>query len=716
MANHDVISFCRTCAGYCGMVVSRDDDGRITHLKPDRSHPMSVGYACYKGLQAVAAHNGPDRILHPLKRLEDGSFVEITYQQALDEIAVKLRELIRDNGPDSIGLFRGTASFNNAVFFQMQVDFMSALGSQSFFSTATIDQSAKIVTADRLGSWNAGRHGFHESDVMIVVGGNPIVSMALQGFENFNTTRAVKMARARGMKFIVIDPRRTEMAEQASVFLQLRPGEDCTLVAGMLRIILAEGWQDTEFCDSYVQGLDQLREAVEPFSADYVARRAGVAADDLYNAAALFARDSRKGIATTGTGPCMSPHSNLADHLVETLNVVCGRFLRSGDRVPNPGVLSAPRPFRAEVVPPGRHWEDGPQSRIRGMGKINNELTAATMADEILTPGPGQVRALIVAGGNPVNAVPDQRRTVRGLKALDCLVSIEPYMTNTARLSHYILPPVLFFERPGIANMTVEWETAICRRPFQQYSEPVAVPPAGADVMDDAVILWELAKRMQLDIVLDGVPLDMTTAPTHDGMLELLTRNSRIPLSEVKKHPHGKVFELDVRVEPGRPNTGRFDVAPADVVRELTEYFGPGHEHDRAETHAYTLISRRMRDAMNSYGTTIEPIRRRHPFNPIFIHPDDLALLGVSPGELVQIASDAGTVEAVAAADETMRRGVVAMTHSWGDRLPDEDGDPRVSGSSTSLLISVESDYEPINAMPRLSGIPVDIKPLTHAQ
>src|SRR6478735_1724645 len=440
MATQDVISFCRTCAGYCGMVVSRDAEGRITQLRPDRSHPMSAGYACFKGLQAVAAHIDPHRIVHPLKRLEDGSFAEISYEQALDEIAVKLQDLIRNDGPDSVGMFRGTASFNNAVSFQMQADFMSALGSQSFFSTATIDQSAKIVTADRLGSWNAGRHGFHESDVMIVVGGNPIVSMALQGFDNFNTTRTVKAARARGMKFIVIDPRRTEMAEYADVFLQVRPGEDSALVAGMLRIILEEGWHDAEFCDSYVHGLDALREAVEPFTVDYVAGRAGVDADDLFEAAALFARDSHQGIATTGTGPCMSPHSNLADHLVETLNVVCGRFLRSGDRVPNPGVLSTPRPFVAEVVPPGRHWEKGPQSRIRGMGRINNELTAATLADEILTPGPGQVKALIVAGGNPVNAVPDQRRTVAGLKALACLISVEPYMTNTARLSHYILP------------------------------------------------------------------------------------------------------------------------------------------------------------------------------------------------------------------------------------------------------------------------------------
>jgi anaerobic selenocysteine-containing dehydrogenase len=219
-----------------------------------------------------------------------------------------------------------------------------------------------------------------------------------------------------------------------------------------------------------------------------------------------------------------------------------------------------------------------------------------------------------------------------------------------------------------------------------------------------------------LNIVLDGVPLDMTTPPTHEGMLELLTRNSRIPLSEVKRFPHGKVFELDVRVEPGRPDAGQFDVAPRDVVQELSEHFGPGHEHDREAPYPYKLVSRRMRDAMNSYGTTTEPIRRRHPFNPVFIHPEDLTRLGVRPGALVQIASDAGTVEAVAAADETMRPGVVSMTHSWGDRLPEEDGNPRVCGSSTSLLISVENNYEQINAMPRLSAIPVNIRLLTPAR
>jgi len=695
------------------MVATRDEEGRVSRLRPDRSHPKSAGFACFKGLQEVASLSGPGRILRPLKRAADGSFEEVSYEQALSEIATQMQGLISRHGPDSVGVFRGTASFNNAVLFQMQDDFITALGTDSFFSTATIDQSAKIVTADRLGSWNAGRQGFHESDVMMVFGGNPMVSMGVQGFENFNSTGAIRAARDRGMQFVVIDPRRTELAEYASVFLQIRPGEDCAVAAGLIRIILREGWYDEAFCQSFVDQLAALREAVEPFTPERVADRAGIDAADLHAAAALFARGRPRGIATTGTGPCMSPFSNLADHLVETLNVICGRFLRHGERVPNPGVLSAPRPFVAEVVPPGRHWERGPQSRIRGMGRINGEKTAGTLAEEILTPGSGQVKALLVSGGNPVNAVPDQRGITAALRELELLVTVEPHMTNTARLSHYVLPPVLFYERPGISNMTVAWETAICRTPFQQYSCPISVPPAGAEVMDDAVILWGIAARLGLRIEFDGVPLDMQAPPTHEELLRVVTRHARIPLEEVKQHPHGKEFDVDVRVEPGHSGA-RFQVAPADVVEELATYDDRAVAVTSAQAgYGFILTSRRMRDVMNSYGLATAPIRRRHPHNPVHMHPVDLATLGVSEGDLVEIRSDAGSLIAVAAGDATMRRGVVSMAHSWGDHLPDEEGDPRTGGSSTSRLISTRTDYEQINAMPRLSAIPVDIEALT---
>ena len=184
-----------------------------------------------------------------------------------------------------------------------------------------------------------------------------------------------------------------------------------------------------------------LRRAVESFTPEYVGKRAGLARGQLRQAAELFAHNAKRGAAIAGTGPDMAQHSNLAEHLIECLNVVCGRYLREGERVPNPGVLMPRQPRRARVIAPRRSWESGHKSRIRGVGMLFGEMMAGIMADEILVPGKGQIKAIIVDGGNPVNSLPDQRKTVQALSSLELLVTIDPVMSNTAKLSHYILPP-----------------------------------------------------------------------------------------------------------------------------------------------------------------------------------------------------------------------------------------------------------------------------------
>ncbi len=284
----------------------------------------------------------------------------------------------------------------------------------------------------------------------MIVGANPLVSVSMNGFDTRNPLKRLKQAKARGMKLIVIDPRRTETARFADVFLQPLPGEDCAILAGLIHIILAEGWQDHEFCARYAGDLDALRAAVAPFTPAYVARRADVPEADLRRVAEVFARDSRRGAVSSATGPDMSPGSNLAEHLIECLNVICGRFVREGETVPHPGAIMPRWPRKAEVIPAPRWWEHGYRSRIGGFGLIDGELPTGILADEILEPGAGQVRALIVHGGNPASAVPDQERIVEALRSLELLVTIEPFMTQTARLSHYVLPPTLQYERADL--------------------------------------------------------------------------------------------------------------------------------------------------------------------------------------------------------------------------------------------------------------------------
>ncbi|RYG29842.1 MAG: nitrate reductase, partial [Burkholderiales bacterium] len=390
-------SFCRLCLGTCGTRVTLDEERRLVSVKGDKEHAMSAGYACMKGLAAPELHNGPDRILRPLKRVGD-RFETISSEQALDEIAARIGALRADHGPDAIGLYNGTQAAFNALAVPMAGAWMAAIGSKSAYSTMTVDQSAKWVAAERLGSWGAGAHGWDSADVWMFFGTNPLVSIVggVNGFISQHPDRRLKAAKERGMKLIVVDPRRTETAEYVDVFLQIRPGEDSTLAAGMLRMILSEGWHDQAFCRDNVAYLDELRTAVEPFDEHYVAQRAGISAQDLRSATALFAQGAR-GCAYTGTGPSMSPNSNLAEHLVQSLNVVCGRFVREGEAIANPGAGGPPQRFPAQAWSPAREYETAPRGHVGDYTMLFGERMSCILADEMLSEAPDRVRAMIVS-------------------------------------------------------------------------------------------------------------------------------------------------------------------------------------------------------------------------------------------------------------------------------------------------------------------------------
>lgn len=708
MASPTRRSFCRMCMGHCGTVVTVDDREQLISIAGDHSDPSTLGYACFKGLQSVAAHNSPNRILHPLKRRPDGRFEAIGVEQALDEIAVRLQTILNRDGAEAIAGYKGGGAFFTSSSLMMLNDWLKAIGSPKAFSTVTIDQSAKYVTAGRMGVWPGGRDPFHRGDVFMIVGGNPLVSISTVGFDTRNPSKRLKQAKARGMKLIVIDPRRTETARMADVFLQPLPGEDPTVLAGMLHLILANDWQDHNFCQRYVGSLEPLRQAVVPFTPDYVEQRAGVPSEQLLEACRVFAQQSRRGAATSATGPDMSSHSNLAEHLVEALNVVCGRFIREGEEVPNPGALLPRWPRKAEVMPAQRWWEHGYRSRL-GYGLLDNELPTGSLIDEILKPGPGQVRALLVHGGNPALAVPDQQRIVEALRSLELLVTIEPMMTATARLSDYILPPTLHYERADLPMFI--YESLLFPEPFTRYTPAVAKPPANAEVRDDWYYFWGLAKRLGLQLHSWNIPLDMQNTPTTDDLLRIAAQHAPMSFEDIKQHEYGVVFDEEPqRVEPGDPDSPhRFSVAPDDITQELAEVYAEFNPSEPPRFR-YRLAVRRQRDALNTACKDLPPIKQRLPFNSAYMNPDDLLAEGVGEGEMLRIESEHGVIEAMAEADVNLRPGVVSISHGFG-LLPDEPEDYRSYGVSTNLLIDSRRHREPINAMPRMSGIPVNIKP-----
>ncbi len=713
MSSTEIPTFCRLCMGHCGVLVKLDDHGRVDSIRGDHEDPQTLGYACFKGMRSGEAHASPDRILHPLKRQPDGTFARIPAAQALDEIAARLAAIRAQHGAEAIAGYKGGGAFFTSSSSKMLNAFLDAIGSPKAFSSVTIDQSSKAVALGRIGIWPAGRDPFNKGDVLMIIGANPLVSVSMGGFDTRNPQKRLKQARDRGMKLVVIDPRRSETARFADVFLQPLPGEDCSILAGIIRIVLAEGWEDREFCGRYASQMAELRAAVDGFTPETVARRAGIDAADLRRAAEVFARDGRRGAAVSATGPDMSPHANLAEHLIEALNVICGRLVREGEPVQNPGAVNARWPRKAEVIPAPRWWEQGYVSKT-GYATIDGELPSGALIEEILEPGPGQVRALLVHGGNPASAIPDQDGIVNALKSLELLVTIEPFMTMTAQLSDYILPPTLQYERPDLPLFI--YETLVSIEPYTRFTPAIAAVPEGAEVQDDWTWFWELARRLGATIEHFGQALDMTRRPGTEDILAIAARFSPLPFETIRSAQRGVYLDaLTQLVEPGDPESPhRFTLMPADVAEELAAVMAEddGAGGNRAYAgFGYRMASRRMRDALNSACKDLPSVRSRVPTNPAFINPADMAREGISEGQLVRIASDAGEIVVPAKADPDLRSGVISIPHGYGV-LPGEPDDPFGRGASTNRLIGAKGPRESINAMPRMSAIPVNVTPL----
>ena len=720
-------SICRFCHAGCAILVDVDDDGAPVRVRGDRSNPVYGGFTCEKGRQLPEQHRHPERLLHTMRRRDDGTHEPVPVGQAMDEVAARLAAIVAEHGPRSVAVYTGTCASRNPAAKPVLLAFLKALGSPMRFDSNTIDQPGKAVAQAMLGTWGAPPQGFDDADVALLIGGNPFVALS-GGIPNPDPVRRVREAKARGFELLVIDPRRTETAAAADLHLQPLPGEDIAIVAGLLHVILRDRLHDEAFVADHVAGLDALRAAVAPFTPEHVAGRAGITAEELVECAHRFG-GAKRGVATSGTGPSLTGRgSTLLEYLVMVLNTVCGRWLRVGEPLWNPGVLLPTMPHKAQATPPWPAYGYGEKLRVRDLADAACGLSTAALPEEILTEGPGQVRALLVLGGNPAAAWPDHDLTLEALQDLDLLVTFDIKMSATARLAHYVVAPKLTLELTGstyTSESMVWYATGFgLPVPYAQYTPPVVQPPAGAEVVDEWAFVLGVARRMGVTVELppnfarpEQEPLRLTGPdaispedPTLDELLDHLYRNSRVPLDEVRRHAAGVVFDAEtVLVEPADPgHTGRFDVGNAELLAELADAAGRiWWPHDPARP--FRMLCRRHVGALNSSGLDL-PKMRRTPYNPAFLHPDDLAELGLAPGDAARLESDRGAVLAVVDADPTLRRGCVSMTHAYGDVLAG-DAAFREAGTNTSRLTRVDADYDRITGMPRMSNVAVSITP-----
>lgn len=706
-------TFCRFCHAACPLHVDVEvdiDAGTETAvaIRGIIDDPLFEGYTCIKGRQLADQHHAPDRLRTPLRRTAHGTFEDTTTTQALDDIAERIREIIERCGPRAVASYTGTGAFQNAISMPAAVAFHAGIDSPSFYTSITIDQPAHLTSRLRMGSWDAGWHNFRDADVLLAIGYNPLVSSYAPsgGLQGTNPFVMLRRAKARGMKLIVIDPRRSELASFADIWLAVKPGEDPTLLAGMVHVILSERLHDAGFCDEWVDQLDALTMAVASYTPDVVAQRCELDALDIIAAARMFAAGPR-GAAGTGTGPNMAPHSTLMEHLALTLNVICARVNRAGDTLESGSFLQPGDTRRAQVVAPSDPAPGAPH-RMRNLRGLPGEMLTNVLAEEILEPGEGQVRCLIVCGGNPVVAFPDQLKTIEAMRDLELLVVIDHRMTPTAELAHYVLPPRLELERADVPTVMDRRFAA----PYVSYT-PAVLAPQG-DLTSEWEVFAGLAARLGTRMPLPGGDLPLDGSADDDMMLDLAYAKARMPMAEIRSKRSTIQEDLAITVLPAEPAAhDRFAVAPDDVVAELAAVAAEGSaaeviEGFDPEIHSFRLTSRRLKHVLNSLGRELPGLAKVGTTNVAHMHPDDLRALGAAAGDLVDISSPSGTIVGVVASSDTIKRGVVSMAHSWGGAVTDEL--VREHGTPTNRLCSVDSGRDPLNGMAVQSAIPISVR------
>jgi anaerobic selenocysteine-containing dehydrogenase len=595
------------------------------------------------------------------------------------------------------------------VSFALGLSWLNGIGSPSFYSTVTVDQPAKPGGRPARAR-QGGYHRIQQSDVVLFVGTNPLHRSDRGSSCPAQRAVALRAEVQRGRDVIVIDPRRTETAQHAAIHLAVTPGEDPTLLAGMVRLIIAEELYDRAFVAEHGSRLEELRAAVEPFTLDYVERRAGVPADAVAAAAHGCARprSARRGTVRTWRLTCCRPRCSSAR------STRCAGARRAGDEVNHAGVLGAGYQPREGALPP-RVLGVPRAAAVRGLRTLNWEQPSAALCDEILTPGDGQVRALISQRREPRGRAPGAGEGRAGTESSTCscastCTSARPraWPTTCSAASSRSRSPTT----PATSSGTSRCRSAV---------HPAIIEAEG-DVIDEWELFWGLAHRMRARSSSDAPlgppvanlrPVDIDTKPTTDELMEIEAADARVPLAEVKRYPSGHVFER--RADHRRPTAdARFDLAPSCSSR--TSAGSPRNPSSTAAATARRALHPPARQPPPAPGVQLDrhapagpqPAR---PGNPAYLGPDDMRAAAWPTATGWRSRPSTGTSSAWRG---LIRRAAGGGLH--GPRLgllPGDADGALEAGACTNRLVANDVDFEPLIGQARQSAIPVNLRPLT---
>lgn len=733
MAEKSHYRICPLCEACCGLEV-KVRDGAVAGIRGWAGDVLSDGYVCPKGAALKDLHEDPDRLRTPLVK-RDGRFVEVGWDVAFAEIERRLMPILEAHGRHAAAMVSGNPSAHKMGLLLYGAKLGKALGTHNLYSASTLDQMPKQLAVGLMfGHWLS----FPIPDIvrtqhLLVIGANPVVSNgSLWTVPDFRGKARDLLAR--GGRLVVIDPRRTETAKLASEHLFIRPGGDVFLLLGMVHTLFAGKLVRLGRLSEHVNGLDALEAAMRPCSPEAMAPRCGIAAADITRLARdLAAAPCAAVYGRMGTS--VQEYGTLASWLIDVLNVLTGNL-----DAPGGAMFAKAAAFAANTagkggsgkgVVTGRRY-----SRVSKAPEVFGEFPITCLAEEIETPGTGQVRALFTVAGNPVLSAPNGARLSAALERLDFMVSLDIYLNETTRHAHVILPGLSPLEdvHYDVAFPQFSW------RNQARWSGPVLAPEArpqeweillrlaaiaagqGADIdtgaMDDAQMAEEVGRMAGAQT--DAVMAALGTQRGPERMLDLLLRGGPygdgfgrrpdgLTLAKVKAEPGGiDLGPLQPRIpEVLRTPSGRIELAPAMLLADL-ERARADLERPRPEL---VVIGRRDVRSNNSWMHNL-PILAKGPYRcTALVHPADASRHGVRDGGQAQLVSGSRSVAVQVEISDEVMPGVISLPHGWGHDAPGTRLHLAGQRPGVNLNALLPDDWrDPLSGNAVLNGIPVELR------
>ncbi len=683
---------CNICEAMCGLIITHDET-QVISIKPNPDDPLSRGHICPKAVALQDFRSDPDRVTKPLLKV-DGVFTEISWDEAFDIATSRMRAVQEAHGRDAVGVYLGNPNAHKFGNLLNLPALMKALGSSNRYSSATADQIPHhVASIHMLGHpMLMPIPDVDRTDFMLILGGNPLVSngsmMTAPGFG-----RRMDEIKARGGKVVVIDPRRTETAEKASAHYFIQPEADAVLLLAIIREVFAAGLDRLGPLEGHVEGVDTLRDAVQPFTLDMAAATTGIDANDIRRLAHDFA-SSPSAVCYARMGASTQSFGGLCQWASYALNLITGNFDSEGGAMfTTPAfdyVGMTSRKGRARTYPERR-------SRVSGQPLYNGEFPVSVMAEEMETPGDGQIKALLTVAGNPVLTAPNGRRIEAALDDLDFMISVDIHINDTTRHADMILPGTVALEE-AVYDMVFH---SFAVRNTATYARPVFDPPEG--VMQE----WELIARLTARL----------TGANQIGPSPEQVLNAMLPAGY---HPDvtveamldaGTAFDLGPLVpnltERLETHDGQIQLAPQVFLDDLPRLMT--HADSRNAQYPFAMIGRRQVRSHNSWTQNSQRLVKGRNRCTVEINFDDAKKLGISAGDDVQVSSHVGVVTLPAEITSAMAQGVVSIPQGWGQ----SGRTMQVAAAGGTVSINDLTDDKRIDLISgnaAFNGVPVQIE------